>query len=150
MAFPVGWPPKPTDTIRSFRFYQSGTTTANFSDNAWLFGDAATVNQPLPYVAPGSLAPVVVPQSWGGGQNPNDAANGVAVPKRTLVGRFFRIYNDAAAGSGAIIEFSFDGTTVHGTVYENSVNEYEDRAESGLCIRTKFGTANSPFRVEGW
>ena len=39
MPFPAnGWPPRPATAARTFRFFESGTGTANFSDNAFLFG----------------------------------------------------------------------------------------------------------------
>jgi hypothetical protein len=39
MPFPAnGWPPRPASAARTFRFFESGTGTANFSDNAFLFG----------------------------------------------------------------------------------------------------------------
>lgn len=37
MAFPAGWPPKIPSGIYSLRFYKTGTATANFSDNAFIF-----------------------------------------------------------------------------------------------------------------
>lgn len=39
MAFPLGWPPRVATGVRSFRFYASGTSTANFYDSAYLFSD---------------------------------------------------------------------------------------------------------------
>jgi len=40
MPFPLGWPPRPATSVRSLRFYVTGTATANFRDNAFLFRDA--------------------------------------------------------------------------------------------------------------
>lgn len=39
-TFPVGWPPRPSSGVRSLRFFVSGTATANYFDNAFLFKDA--------------------------------------------------------------------------------------------------------------
>ncbi len=36
-TFPIGWPPRPASSVRSVRFFISGTATANFSENAYLF-----------------------------------------------------------------------------------------------------------------
>ena len=63
MAFPSeGWPPRPPSGTRSIRFYATGTGTANFSDNAFLFIDGTNANPfvPLPVVPPGSTAPVAL------------------------------------------------------------------------------------------
>lgn len=37
MAFPPNWPPNRPDNIRSLRFFEEGTASGNFEDNAWLF-----------------------------------------------------------------------------------------------------------------
>jgi hypothetical protein len=146
MPFPEGWPPKATSTFRSVRVFASGTTTANYSDNAWLFGSFPSANQPLPYVAPGSTAPVVIPSVWGGGRDPHDTLDGVPLGVPSTACRFFRIYND---GTG-VIQVSFDGTNVHDEVYANEVHEYEDRAETGVSLRIKPASSASDFRVVGW
>ncbi len=39
MVFPLGWPPRPATQRRSIRFFATGTGTANFSDNAFLFNN---------------------------------------------------------------------------------------------------------------
>lgn len=48
MALPVGWPPRPASSLRSIRFFTSGTTTGAFSDNAFLFKDGAGANTLVP------------------------------------------------------------------------------------------------------
>lgn len=77
MPFPTGWPaPFPTGR-RSIRFLRTGTATANYSDNAFLFIDDAGANPftPTPYVEPGdelkSIQTVKLP--LGTGRDPRDA-----------------------------------------------------------------------------
>lgn len=42
MAFPAGWPPRTASGQKSLRFYLTGTCTANFDDNAFLFSQVDT------------------------------------------------------------------------------------------------------------
>lgn len=42
MPFPLGWPPRLPSGLRTFRFFESGTSTANYGDNAFLFAEAPT------------------------------------------------------------------------------------------------------------
>lgn len=60
MAFPAGWPPRPSSASRNIHFYVEATADSSFSNNAFLFSQGAGANalQPLPYVAPGSSEPV--------------------------------------------------------------------------------------------
>lgn len=62
MAFPTGWPPRRATTNRSIRFYQAGTLTADYADNAYLFIDGVAANTftPIPYVRAGDTRRVVV------------------------------------------------------------------------------------------
>lgn len=149
MPFPVIWPPPPVSGARSVRFFQSGVATANFVDNAWLFGSAASAHSPLPYVAPGSTATVNFGPVPGGGSNPNDAQPGASPPvgpppsTPTVACRFHRVYNDG----GGTLEVSYDGVTVHDLVLvSDAPHEYEDRMESGISVRG----AGVSFRVVGW
>lgn len=149
MPFPANWPPRAPSGVRSIRFYVTGTATANFNDNAWLFADDVGANNytPLPEVKPGSTAAVVVPPSpWGAGApkgNPDPAAGPIlAQPPAMLWCRGIRIVN---AGGGTL-EFSFDGTNIHGVIPANTTQEYFDRFEAGICVRG----ASAVFHVEAW
>jgi len=157
MPFPPGWPPGATSTFRSIRFFQTGLTTANFSDNAWLFGSAVSANKPLPYLAPGSLAQIDVPPVAGGGQAPQDAMGGIALPVPHVTCRFVWLFNDGPVG---IMEVSFDGIAVHDeiTIFDlagqspavTGLRLYEDRQEGGLSVRFKPGSVASTYRIIGW
>lgn len=149
MPFPDGWPPRATSTVRSFRFFQAGATTADFADNAWLFSSAASANSPLPYVAPGSTLPVVVGPVAGGGRDLHDAHNGQAVPVAQFTPRFCRVYNDTA-GPNVTIQVSYDGTNVHDEILAGEVHEYEDRHEGGISFRIKPTHGAAAFRVVAW
>lgn len=149
MPFPAGWPPRASSGTRSFRFFQTGTTTANFADSAWLFSSAGRANQPLPYVKPGSTDPVVVPQSAGGGQDPNDAGMGVPSPAPQFMPRFCQVYNDSAVDTD-FIEISYDGVNVHASVHGKEMIQLEDIREGGISIRTKAGCGNCAFRIIAW
>ena len=155
MAFPDGWPPRGTNTVRSVRVFATGDTTALFSDNAILFGDYPSANVPLPYLAPGSTATIVVPPVPGGGRSPYDAMGGVQVPKPHITCRMLYVYND---GPG-IIEVSFDGVNVHdeirlddtgGGPNTTAYHQYEDRQEGGIALRIKPASVASHFRICGW
>jgi hypothetical protein len=151
MAFPAGWPPRPAEGRRSFRFYVTGTATANFSDNAYLFIDGAGANTitPLPYVAPGSNAPVSIgTQPTGTGQDVHDAnilasSGNQAVPKSMIWCQTIRLCNDDGAN---YLEYSFDGTNVHGKLLKSEQVLYRVRFEAGISVR---GTTNA-FRIEAW
>lgn len=144
MAFPVGWPPRVASSYRSIRFFLAGTGTANFSDNAYLFSDQAAANTyvPLPYVAPGQNTPVQLgPPPLGGGMNANDS-DPTASPQTMIWSNSIRIMNDGATD----LEFSFDGTNVHGVVKPAEVMLYPYRHEAGISIRG----AGVDFRIEAW
>lgn len=152
MAFPTGWPPRrPRSTRRSLRFYVTDTATALFDDKAYLFIDDADANPytPLPYVAPGSSTPVELgSQPLGTGAAPQDAnlsqtdPSKQALPKAAVWSGSIRICNDG----GGTLEFSFDGTTVHGKLLANETVIYRDRIESGIAVRGLGVT----YRIEAW
>ena len=48
--------------------------------------------------------------------------------------------------ASANLEFSFDGTTVHGSVAAGDTKEFEGRFEGGIAIRG----AGSVFTLEAW
>lgn len=154
MALPVGWPPRPASSNRSIRFYTSGTTTANFSDNAFLFinGNGANTYAATPYVPPGAETQTVhlgTPTTMSGspmgaGQDPHDAFQGTAPPQPMIWSNGFRIYNDGTND----LQFSFDGTNVQGYVKAGQLAEYYFRHEAGIAVRQV--TAGSAFRIEAW
>jgi len=53
--------------------------------------------------------------------------------------------------AGAILEFSFDGETVHGKITGGTAepfrNEYRDRYEAGIAVKGDVGAA---FVIEVW
>ena len=150
MAFPLGWPPRASTTLRSFRFFQRGTTTANFSDRAWMFSSAASANKALPYVKPGSLDPVDVPVNYGGGQDPHDGAFGNDPPPVPMfTPRFLYVFNDSLVLTDEI-EISFDGVNVHGTVKGSTLLIMEDIREGGISVRTRPTCGHCLFRIQAW
>lgn len=54
--------------------------------------------------------------------------------------------NIAIRAVGANVEFSFDGTTVHGLVLSGTQTIYQHRYEGGIAIRG----AGATFYVEAW
>lgn len=144
MAFPAGWPPRVASSYRSIRFFATGTSTANFSDTAYLFADQASANTytPLPYVAPGQNTPVQLGNPpMGGGMNANDSSP-TASPQHMIFAHAIRIFNDG----GANLEISFDGVNVHGVVKAAESLLYLSRHEAGISVRG----AGVPFRIEAW
>lgn len=152
MALPVGWPPRQSPDYRTLRFFKSSTSTANFADNAYLFGtDAAGAPvaagnvTPMPYVEPGDTSPTnLANPPYGGGR---DAHDNTVVPMR--YSGTIRIRNDSAV-PGDSIEFSFDGTNVHGEVKAGEDAWYGSRYEAGIAVRTKAASGHCVFRVEAW
>jgi len=63
MPFPAGWPPRPASSRRSLRFYATGTASANFEDNAFLFRDA---NYALVFLGEGVDGQVIVSRTVAG------------------------------------------------------------------------------------
>lgn len=161
MAFPAtGWPPRPhRSAVRSLRVFLSGTATANYSDNAYLFVDVPGANpySPTPVVLPGSSTPVTLPsQPMGTGEAAVDAnysqTNPVLQPQphAAIWSGTIRISNDGANP----LEFSFDatsdsgaGATIHGRLLTTESVVYRQRHEAGIALRSAVGTA---FRVEAW
>jgi hypothetical protein len=141
MPFPEGWPPRTGSGRKSIRFYQTGTATADFADNGYLFVDGTGANTyiPLPVVPPGSSAAVdVSAPPIGTGEND------VGAPKAMIFANTISIHN---TGGTNALEFSFDGTDVHGTVPANTHRIYRNRLEAGIAIRSASGTT---FVVEAW
>lgn len=155
MALPTGWPPRPAEGIRSIRFYITGSATANFSDNAYLFSDQASANtfNPLPYQIPGDNTPIAVGDLTAGGtpsgtgQEARDAnilapSGEQAVPHPMIWAQTIRICNDSGAND---LEYSFDGADVHGKLLPGEQVIYRNRFEAGIALR-----GNGTFRIEAW
>ncbi len=145
MALPVNWPPPMMSGRFSLRFYATGTATAAFADNAFIFKNGTGVSAilPLPDVDPGESPAVfalpppthVVPT----------APAGTITPLTTegyLYASTIRICNDG----GGVLAYSFDGTNVHGTLKANEIVVYRNRHEAGIA----FNGASAVFRVEAW
>jgi len=114
------------------------TATAAFADKAYMFAEQVGANPyvPLPVIQPGSNTTVDVPSASGSGQSsPNDL-------KPQIWSGNIRIYN---AGPAAL-EFTFDGTNVHGKVLANEEISYRNRYESGIAVRG----ATAVYRIEAW
>lgn len=137
MPLPASWPPRQSSGRRSIRFYKTGTATAAFADNAFIFGDAANganTYTASPVVQPGSNAVVNI------GAPPTGTAATPDNPYPMIWCDTLRI--TAVAGD---IQFSFDGTNVHGVVLSGTSAVYRSRSESGIAVR---GTGT--YHVEAW
>lgn len=160
MAFPKGWPPRLSPSVRSLRFYAAGTSGANFSDNAFLFGTDPTTGAPveagnvaqMPVVPPGSTAQTDLGNLPIGGASPINAADG-AVPEGDIVAMRYagnlQISNDSAV-VGDTIQISFDGTNIHGVIEPGETRRYRNRYEAGISVRTTPTKGNCAYRIEAW
>lgn len=155
MAFPVGWPARLSSGSRSIRFFVQGTTTANWSDNAYLFVDDAGANTytPTPFIKPGSSTIVSIGSPMGGGIAVGIPPGEPAGPKPYIWSGTLRVCNDG----GNALEFSFtaindaaDTTVVHGALRANEIAYYRNRFEGGIALRIPAGGTATPFRVEAW
>lgn len=153
MPFPTGWPSTNPSGIRSARIFFEDTATANFEDMAILFIDLANSVVATPVLRAGDeRAVVAIGQApFGGGVAVRDerqlggAVPSTGIPKAKLFSGSLWISNDSAGG-GATLEFSFDGTNVHGKLLPGESRTYRNRYESGIAFRG----AGAVFRVEGW
>jgi len=171
MAFVDDWPPPRSAGQRNLRVFLEGTaasgsdfdTTGNNSlwanedpgyvDSAAIpNGKGATTTQ----VSFGSYDKPGPPVGGGAPQNPINRTDSGAIPNAAPKTPAFhaqniRIFNDESAGSGNDLEFSFDGTNVHGKVLAGEVLEYEDRREAGIAIRpASTGAFTVAYRIEVW
>lgn len=151
MALPASWPPRSSSGIRSIRFYQTGTLTVVFTGNAFVFADQTTANPylPTPYVPPGgervnaAVGTTAIPGSpMGGGRDAHDSSP-TAPPYPMIWAHSIRIVNT----SGGVLEFSFDGTNVHGSLANNADVTYRNRYEAGIAVR---GAGGGAFQIEAW
>lgn len=164
MALPTGWPPRPASSVRSIRFFATGNTTANWSDNAYLFINGTNANpyKPTPYVPPGSSGPGVsapvgdrsVPGSpMGGGQNPHDVAPGDTVGSVTAMiwCHTMRICNDGTHDLQISFTCADDSSNdVHDVLKGGEQFVYEFRFEAGVALRFPSGGSGSAFRIAAW
>lgn len=159
MAVPANFPLRPASHRRSLRVYLAGTTTNDFAATGILFKDPLHPDwdprDPMPNVAIGDRTAVVQvgtnltpgsPMGGGTPAYPNPVAPGTpasAVPVPMAYAGSIAITNNGASP----IEFSFDGTNVHGIVPAGARREYRDRFEAGVALRS---AAPSAFVVEAW
>lgn len=160
MAFPAGWPPRPSSGRRSIRFFVSGTATANWSDNAYLFIDDAGANtfQPMPYVKPGDVSAQAkvgdrnTPGSpMGAGSDPSGVLPGdtLGVQKALIWAATIRICNDGAVDLQVSYAAPDDlSTLIQGIVKAGEELVYRHRYEAGIALRAPGGAC--AFRVEAW
>ena len=158
MVFPANWPPALPSGRRSLRFYQTGTASGAFADNAWLFQGSMPII-PTPVVEPGSVAPVHVGRPANAGASPPEGL----IPSAPLGTGVASPNVDGSAGPPAMswcqtmritsltgdLEFSFDGETVHGKIVNiggaATSAIYRNRFEAGIAIR-----GAGVFIVEAW
>ncbi len=163
MPFPTGWPPRPASNTRSIRVFISGTTTANWGDNAYLFIDIVGANTylPTPFSPPGSSLPIAVGTRFisgspmGAGADPSGVQPGdtIGVQKPSIWANTVRVANRGAS----IVQISFGGidsteigTQIHGSLIANESVTYRTRIESGIALRFPEGGSPSAFIVEAW
>lgn len=149
MPFPTGWPPRVGSGQRTIRFYVEGTSTASFDDNAFLFVDGVGANPytPTPIVPPGGGTVPGVPSTNLG---PSPLGTGASSDGSSYPMIWSRTIRIVATGTFPI-EFSFDGTNVHGSVFAvvaPGMERIMDRQEAGIAVRGVGGTPS--FIVEAW
>ena len=158
MAFPV----RPATGVRSFRAFAEGTTTTDFADHAIDFAECAGANTlHHPVVARPDTRTVLGTTTTGSSTpqgarvTPIPSAANLSLPRAeqapaapAITCAQLRICNDGSPGDGRL-EFSFDGTNIHGVVLPGEVATYRNRYEGGIAVRHSGGAA-VPFRVEAW
>jgi len=163
VPFPASWPPRKSAGVRSLRVYKRGTSTAVFEDHAFIFAEIATANTltPTPILLPGQEGVSVVGGTQTTGSSSPSGAGPVAAidanpslpvalqaspPPMIWCGALFVANDDAPGGND--LEFSFDGTAVHGRLRPGESRIYRDRYEAGIAIRGV--PAGVAYRVEAW
>lgn len=143
MTFPASWPPRPPSGIRSLRFYATGVATALFTDTGFMFAEQILANPftPLPVVVPGTKTTVDVPDDAGTGLATPVPVTGAEGPSAQIWSSRIRI-----CATGGTLEFTFDGTHVHGQVLSGESFYYTQRFESGISVRG----AGVTYRIEAW
>lgn len=147
MAFPTPWPPRPPSGVRSIRFFVSGTSTANFADNAFLFidGAAGSANPFTPGPPTSTSSGVTNNPLTPTGTGSQGVVSQLTSPERPLIwSGNIRICNDSTGD----LQVSFDGVNVHGVIKAAEVFMYRNRYEAGISVRGVGGTPT--FRIEAW
>lgn len=143
MAFPEGWPPRPSSASRSIAVLIEGTADASYENNAYLFYNVAGANPfvPQPYVAPGDEKrniPLTAtgPLPLGTGRIAEDASFRPDVFRRV-------------SGAGTATSFAASGTTV--TYTDNSGETYDlNDLNKEILIRGATSAANNgTFKITG-
>jgi len=166
VPFPTeGWPPPRSAGVRSIRVYVKGQVASGsaFADNNWLFqpldagyvdsgdsglpaGDTTTLTTYGDYAKPG-------PPFGGRRGNAPQGRTPIGVlsdpaPPASIHSQNIRVTN-LSTTAGEDLEFSFDGTNVHGYVPAGESRHYEHRYEAGIAIRPT-AAANTDFVLEAW
>ena len=165
MAFVAGFPARQPSGQTSIRVYISNTTAGtgfNDTGNSFVFIDQAGANPytPLPVVEAGDTAAgpsgvktVIPPNPAGTGENylTDDPAKPVGQGELTQPSAKAYIWADTIRieNTGANpLEFSFDGTNVHGIVAAGEYKVYGGRREAAISVRGPSG--NTDFIIEAW
>ena len=135
MAYPQSWPPQQSSGKRSIRFFTSGTSSSDWTDNGFMFGEqpGASNMAPVPTFNYGTHDTVTIP--------PNPQGPTSATMDQVWCGNI-RICNDSTT---VPLEFTFDGTNIHGRLLKGEQIIYRDRWESGVAVR-----GGGAFRIEAW
>lgn len=117
MAFPPGWPPRPSSGSRSIAVLIEGTADASYENNAYLFYNVPGANPfvPQPYVAPGDEKKNVPLSAFG----PLPLGTGRIKEDASFRPDVFR----RVSGAGTATSFAASGTTV--TYTDNSGETYD-------------------------
>jgi hypothetical protein len=136
MAFPVGWPPRPSSGARSIRFFVDGTATANFSDSAWLFSQdtGAQTVVPMPNVRAGDNTTVAHVGDLTAGGSPMGGGTNLDPATVPMIWSYgMRVVNDSTADTD--LEISFDGVNIHDKLKKGEEVLYRNRIEAGISVR---------------
>lgn len=144
MAFPASWPPRPASATRTLRFYVAGTSTANFSDNAFIFreGTGADTYAKTPKIKAGSNDQADYGSAAVSGSPAGASSFDPNVVKAQIPATMIQVYNLG----GTDLEISFDGTNIHGIVPGGKDVLWAYRCEAGIAVRG----AGLGFRIEAW
>lgn len=117
-----------------------GSVAGNATVDGVLYYDVSNPYTPLPVVPIGgySPAPTVIPPA------PYGTGVSSAYDPPAIWAQSFRICNDGAL----VLQFSFDGTNVHGSVQVGESLILRQRYEAGIAFRGVGGAC--AFRCEAW
>jgi len=155
MPLVTGFPPRASSGTRSIRFYLTDTTAGTaFTDtgNSFLFAAATGANPftALPRVTVGengSFDAIAAPNTpWGGGENDLSGTPPTTVSSDATIWSYgIYIKNTGATYD---LEFSFDGTNVHGRIAPGESRIFYNRIEAGIAVRGV--SDNTTYIVEAW